>query len=173
MESVGNVKGIYCIYCKDSNIPNIYIGSTNNLNKRITEHKQNYKNELRHHYKFKVYRFIRENGGFENWRFTLLERTYTDDKNDLRKLEQMYLDMFEEDLLLNNCRAFGHNQKQYMKEYTEKNKEKIRKQKKEYYLRNKEKIDKRQNEKKHCPKCSKLICKSNIRRHLKVCPENC
>jgi len=23
-----------------------------------------------------------------------------------------------------------------------------------------------------CPKCSKLICKSNIRRHLKVCPQN-
>tara|TARA_R110000823_G_scaffold185089_1_gene317526 strand:- start:2 stop:559 length:558 start_codon:yes stop_codon:yes gene_type:complete len=58
---------IYKIVCDD--LPEfIYVGSTSDWIKRKRQHSQHYKNEDSKEYNYKVYRTIRENGGWENWR---------------------------------------------------------------------------------------------------------
>ena len=54
---------IYKIHCKDPAINEIYVGSTCRFNKRKTEHKSRYK----HGRDYEVYRFIKANGGWDNW----------------------------------------------------------------------------------------------------------
>ncbi len=193
------MSGIYAITCKDKSIQEFYIGSTDNLEQRIEEHKTRCKYKSQLHYNLKVYKFIRENGDFDNWDFKLLEKINTDDKIVLKKLEQTYLDKFDSNILLNDRRAFGQDKERYKetkkeysktekfkeqkKQYYQKNKEKISKKDKDYYLQNKDKIAKKRkeylvinrdkiNEKKPCPKCGKFLIKRGIKRHLIICPNN-
>jgi len=53
---------IYKICCKDENINDVYVGHTTNFSKRKYHHKMCCKTQ-----KLKIYNFIRENGGWENW----------------------------------------------------------------------------------------------------------
>lgn len=70
---------MYRIVCNDINIIDCYIGHTTNLAQRRYGHKNDYK----HHSDRKLYRFIREHGGFENWSVIQIEEypcdTYDDD----------------------------------------------------------------------------------------------
>jgi len=61
---------IYKIYSKDK--PDFYIGSTNDYSRRKSQHKKNCYNRVSKKYHFRLYRFIRENGGFDNFEFELL-----------------------------------------------------------------------------------------------------
>ena len=58
---------VYKIYCKNSNITDCYVGSSKNVVKRIKQHKYNKDNKI------KLYNFIREHGGMDNWDFVVLE----------------------------------------------------------------------------------------------------
>jgi hypothetical protein len=60
---------VYKIVSKDENETNIYVGSTLNLNKRITRHHSSCISSNR-----KVYRYIKSHGGFSNWEFEIVER---------------------------------------------------------------------------------------------------
>ena len=53
---------IYKLCCKNTDIKEIYIGSTTNFKRRKYNHKSNYLKKN----KFKVYEFINENEGWEN-----------------------------------------------------------------------------------------------------------
>jgi len=59
---------IYKIVCKDLNITDIYVGHTTNFKSRKMAHKNTskYGNE-------KVYKFIRENGSFDNFDMVIIE----------------------------------------------------------------------------------------------------
>ena len=59
---------IYKIECKDPNITKTYGGHSTNLIKRRARHKSDCNNPNAKAYKYYVYQFIRENGGWENWR---------------------------------------------------------------------------------------------------------
>jgi hypothetical protein len=61
---------VYKIYCKKQNITDSYIGSSKDFNRRISEHKYAIKNKNN---KLKLYNFIRENGGIDNWDFVCIE----------------------------------------------------------------------------------------------------
>ncbi len=82
---------IYKIYCKNDYITDFYIGSTTNLYSRKTSHKSDCNNKKRKHYNRKVYKFIRENGGFENWDFIILENYKCKNKKELNKKEAEYI----------------------------------------------------------------------------------
>jgi hypothetical protein len=62
---------IYKICCKDESISNIYIGHTTNFENRKLGHMKSSKID-----NYKVYKFIRNNGGWDNWSMIILE-TYT------------------------------------------------------------------------------------------------
>jgi len=61
---------IYKIYCLDSNVTDTYVGSTLNLRNRKNFHRYSC-NTMRSNQH--LYRVIRDNGGFDNWDFELLE----------------------------------------------------------------------------------------------------
>lgn len=59
---------IYKIVCKDINIKECYVGHTTNFTNRKHIHKHDSVSK-----KAKVYQFIRENGGWDNWDMILIE----------------------------------------------------------------------------------------------------
>ena len=146
------VSGVYCIVSKDTDVQEVYIGSCVDLKKRIDVHKSNCNNKNSKKYNYKVYQFIRENGGFDNWKFIWLEMFKTDDTIFLRQLEQNYINTFPEELLLNGIRAYRTE---------EDRREQLRQSSKKY-----------KQQKVPCPKCFKSMNKSSIPRHLKSCKKN-
>ncbi len=58
---------IYKIQCKDKSITHSYIGSTGRFNIRIQCHISTAYNKNSSSYNLNLYKFIRENGGWENW----------------------------------------------------------------------------------------------------------
>tara|TARA_R110002096_G_scaffold158226_2_gene323526 strand:+ start:933 stop:1559 length:627 start_codon:yes stop_codon:yes gene_type:complete len=185
---------IYRIYCKDTNIKFSYIGSTTNIVKRKICHKSSCNNIKSKKYNLKVYKIIRENGGYDNWNFEILETIPCNKYNELIKYEKLYYEKYNSNL---NTRYPGRTDKEYHnfyknkikewcennkqkisqknKKYREKNKQKISQQKKEHYKKNKEKILQRNKEhrgknkvKINCIFCNGLIGKENMKRHQKT-----
>ena len=114
---------MYKIYSKDKKY--IYIGSTKNLKKRINKHKSNCHNtnDIKK-YNLKVYKTIRENGGWNEFIIEKIEEIYCNKINAfIRETELMKL--FNSNL--NSINAYA-------------TKEKIQQQKKDYKMRNIEKI---------------------------------
>jgi hypothetical protein len=79
---------IYKLCCKDTSINDIYIGSTCNFRARKAEHKYRLnKNNNR-----KVYQFIRDNGGWDNWDMVMIQQESVENKLQKEKLEREYID---------------------------------------------------------------------------------
>ena len=138
---------IYKICCLDTSIKEVYIGSTTNFDQRKKQHKANCNSSKSKKYNLNVYKFIRENGGWNNFDMVLIEYYPCETKLELEREERKILE--QQDLTLNSCvptrskREWSENNSEkmieYMKKYRETNKEKIKEQRKEYYETNKEK----------------------------------
>ena len=59
---------LHCDTCDD-----IYIGCTSNFNNRKYEHKGSVNNPNKESYNTKKAQFIRDNGGWDNWKMSPLE----------------------------------------------------------------------------------------------------
>jgi group I intron endonuclease len=167
------VSCVYMIKHKlDTECEKIYIGSTCDFRKRIIQHKSICYNEKRANYNYKVYKYIRANGDWDNFEFIILEDCEVE---KLKRLEQSYIDVIKPSL--NMCNANGFDMKQYHKgyyqnntekineynkEYRENNKEKINEKSKEYYEKNKDKLK----EKIEC-ECGGRFTRSVKARHIK------
>jgi hypothetical protein len=64
----------YKIVCKDLNITDIYVRHTTDFTKRKYNHKHICSESNHKDHDLYVYRFIRENGGWENFDMVLLDR---------------------------------------------------------------------------------------------------
>lgn len=64
----------YGFFCKNTDINTCYIGKTTNLASRISCHKSESKYSQR-----KLYVFIREHGGFDNWNIKVLHKCICDE----------------------------------------------------------------------------------------------
>ena len=157
----------YTIVSKDENIKDCYIGKTTNFKNRIREHKSSCYNENSKKYNLKLYQYIRENGGINNWNFIEIETNKYDDKDSAirerywvenlnatlnslipsRTLKEYYeknrkeLNEYQKEYLYNNKDII----KKKAKEYRNKNIEIIKEKQKEYRKNNKEKIKEYQN----------------------------
>ena len=130
---------IYIIKCKDKNIKDCYIGSTTNLKNRIREHKSSCNNKNCKYYNSKKYKFIRKNGGFDNFYFEILEDEIEfNNRKELNKIERYYIEEFKS---LLNINIPSRTEKEYRKMWEKKNKEEIIKKNKEYYQKNREIIN--------------------------------
>jgi len=114
---------------------NIYIGSTTNFRGRKYGHKSSCNNEKQKEYDYKVYEYIRKNGGWNEWVMIPIEQYSCNSKKELEIKERYYIDLLRPTL---NKHIPTRNQK----EYYENNKDKVLKKHKEYYENNKEKINK-------------------------------
>ena len=79
---------IYKIIC-DSNINDVYIGSTVNFKHRVYQHRYNSKKS-----ESKLYQSIRKNGGFENYRVEIIEEFPCLNSIEARSRERFYYDMY-------------------------------------------------------------------------------
>ena len=89
---------IYKISCKDSNITDVYVGHTTNFVQRKHSHKQNCINEKSSSYSFKLYKTIRSNGGWDNWKMEIVDFFNCKDQYEARKKEQEYFELLNSTL---------------------------------------------------------------------------
>lgn len=78
---------VYQIKCVDENITDCYIGSTINLESRKKYHKSVWKNPDNKAYNYRIYQFIRNNGGFDNFIFEVIKEVEVPNKKDLKQFE--------------------------------------------------------------------------------------
>ena len=114
------------IVCNDLNINDCYVGQTTNFNKRKSNHKYTCNNENSKKYNLKVYQFIRNNGGWDNFNMIEIEKYYCNDKNDAYKRERYWLEQL-------NATLNTQIPSRPAKEWKLDNKDKIKEQKAEYY----------------------------------------
>lgn len=124
---------IYKLCCRDPTVEDIYVGSTTNFRQRKAGHKISCCNENLKNYNFYVYRFIRDNNGWENWDMVAIETYPCETKHDLHTRERYYIDLLKP--TLNKCIPL-----RTVKEYYVDNKEQLVQQMKQYYIDNKEQL---------------------------------
>jgi hypothetical protein len=160
---------IYKIVSNDLNITDTYVGSTTDFVRRKYEHKNRCINEKSKSHHLKVYKFIRENGGFSNWSMIEIEKYPCNDVNEATKRERFFIEQlnstlnfvlpqrtykewritFKEEIALRKKVYLEKNKEEIAikcKEYREKNKEELAIKHKEYHEKNKEEIIKKNNE---------------------------
>jgi predicted GIY-YIG superfamily endonuclease len=142
--------GVYCLYCKNPEVKDMYVGYSQNYRKRILEHRWNtYNKNNTKKYNMKVYRMIRENGGWDNWTYAILE------ENCGKERERYYYELLEPTM---NTQHSGLTLPEYRKKYyaTEKGRKVVL----ENFRR-----------KVVCDLCGKTMSKSSLCRHKKNnCP---
>ena len=130
---------IYKIQCKDLNIRDIYVGHTTCYYQRRRLHKSTCYNKNAKGYHFKIYRTIRENGGWEKWDMTILENYPCDNIYDARQRERYWIEELSSSL---NVTIPNRNKDEYYQIYRSIFKEKISEKAKIYRKLNIEKIKK-------------------------------
>lgn len=156
----------YTIECLDNSVDFRYVGSTKNLKKRMYMHKNDCINERSEAYNTKKYKFIRDNGGWTNFKVVELGRREQISKRQAEQIEENYRQELDANMNTNRCYTTNEQKKEYyvnnkdkIKEYDKKyrennkkkrneygkkyhqdNKDKINEKSKKYYENNKEKI---------------------------------
>lgn len=133
---------VYKIYCLDKKITEYYIGSTNNIIKRSITHKFNCSN-----LNTKIYKFIRDNGGWDNWEMIEYIKTDNLDKKERFELEQLCIKQLKPEL----------------NEYNSVGLDSIKKQNNQIKHNIIKKI------KVECPFCNKKMRKDSLKRHIAKC----
>jgi hypothetical protein len=82
----------YKIYCKDTNIKDLYVGLTTNFVQRKHAHKQSCKNEKATNHNCKLYKVIRNAGGWDNWQMEIIAFHNCKDSHEAHKKEQEYFE---------------------------------------------------------------------------------
>ena len=123
----------YKLVCRDLDIKDCYVGHTTDFIKRKSDHKARCNNSHNRGYNLPVYKFMRENGGWENIEMILIETLQCENAMDARKKERT----FKEEL---NATLNGNVPSRTFAEYIETNKDKIKEYAVEYRKNNKDKI---------------------------------
>ncbi len=79
---------IYKIICKDPNVTDKYVGHTTDLVRRRQCHKNSTCNENSEYYNLKLYKFIREHGGWDNWKMEIIAHYNCNNLNEAKQKEQ-------------------------------------------------------------------------------------
>lgn len=106
---------IYKIVCKDVTIKDCYVGHTTNFDGRIKQHRQACYNKISKQYNLNVYKFIRDNGGFENWSVIKIIDVECIDKFHVSQVEREYIELLQPTLNT----VFYDKYKEYVIKYKE------------------------------------------------------
>ncbi len=134
---------IYKLECKDHKVTEIYVGATTDFYRRKNNHKQKCINkDGKVEWNEPKYRFMRLNGGWNNWNMLVIEEVNARNKRHLNQIEAKYIRELKAEL---NCFIpqdidEGLEGKEWRKEYRAKNSEKLAEKSKEYRAKNAEKI---------------------------------
>jgi predicted GIY-YIG superfamily endonuclease len=141
---------IYKLIKKDAiNDDIVYIGSTDDIEARMSKHKYSCNNIKQRDYNRKVYKYIRDNGGFDEWTYEIIDEVEVALRNDAARYEGEYIIKYDAINKLNDRVAgqcLNKSINQYHKEYRERNKERLSQKDKEKHERNKEVISQKKKE---------------------------
>ena len=179
----------YKIVCKDPAITDCYNGSCVSFKDRKKNHKSKSNNPNDPDHNYKVYRFIREHGGWDNWEMIQLELSPCKNNQELRLREREIFDVLKptlnmispmttpEELKKWRCEyniKHSDKQKTYMIEYHASHK----KEAQEYKIKNRDKILAKQREcdanrrderlKNVSCECGCEVTKSSLSKHQKT-----
>jgi predicted GIY-YIG superfamily endonuclease len=152
---------IYKIVSKDLDNNYIYVGSTTDFPKRKSAHKCSCTKENTKFYNFKVYKMIRENGGWNEFEMLEIEKYPCNDKNECLARERYWKEYFNANMntripgLLNELGIQEYHKQPHILEYNKK-----------YYINNIEKIHKFKNKKFNCV-CGGKHTYANRHQHFK------
>ena len=142
---------IYKLIKKDAiNDDIVYIGSTDDIEARMSKHKYSCNNIKQRDYNRKVYKYIRDNGGWDEWKYEIVNEVEVALREDAGIYEGEYIIKYNAINKLNTDvagRCLNKSKNQYHKEKHERNRENILQKKKEMYERNKEVILQKSKEK--------------------------
>jgi len=125
---------IYMIKHKTDDTKEFYIGSSFDFKARCRAHKSDCNNENSKRYNLKVYKYIRENGGFNEWEIILLYDYPCKNKYELKLEEQRTVKEYKSTL---NTQVPGRTHKEYRKDNKEKKKQKKKKKTKKQRISSK------------------------------------
>jgi hypothetical protein len=131
---------IYKICCIDPLISDVYVGHTTNFIKRQNGHKADCNNENSKQYNRHVYTFIRDNGGWENWKMIQIEECNCKNKREAESTEHYWIEQLGATLNTNKPFAMcKEDPVTYKKDWYEEKKDYILEKAKQHYEENKEK----------------------------------
>jgi hypothetical protein len=113
---------IYKLCCNDKDVSDIYIGHTTNVPQRKHQHKTCSCNENCNIY---LYRFIRDNGGWDNWSMEELAVYECKNKREALIIERICVDLFGASLNTNKPYSTTEEKNLQKQLFYEKNKEAI------------------------------------------------
>ena len=181
----------YKIVCNDPAITDCYNGSCISFKDRKKSHKNDSRNPTGKRYNYKVYQFIREHGGWENWSMVQLEEYPCKSRQELFLRERHWFDLIKPTLNMisptadlqkrKKCRAaanvrYNANHKDEIKNRQDEYNATHKKEKHEFYEKNKVTILVRQREYHHLHKEERLIRQREYdasRREITLAKINC
>ena len=175
----------YKIVPKNKELNYNYVGQTTNFINRKLQHKQQVENENYNKSHYKLYKTIRQNGGWNEWEMIEIEKLNGKTRLESRMREQELIEEYKSNLNILNAyiteeerlsrkktitEKYREENKELLKEqikkYKEDHKEIISEQMKKYREENKEKIyektkEYRENNKEHYQECQKAWTEKN------------
>ena len=148
---------IYKIVCNILSVCDVYVGSTTDFVRRKYKHKNDCCNENSQAYNRSVYKYIRDNGGWNNFTMIEIEKYPCNDSNEARARERYWYETLN--ARLNTRRPVCTNEEytEYKKQYRENNRDSILKYHKQYYEENRDSIAEYRNRKYTC-ECGTVVC---------------
>ena len=170
---------VYKICCRDPSITDCYVGSTTNLVQRRSTHKRSCNNPSHKSHHLRVYEFVRQHGGWENWQVVPIEEYPCDSISALEIRENHWFSTIKPSLNVRTPGAYAvaggepeykkqryvENKEErsvYDKQYYAERKDKILEKQKQYYAENRDKIL----EKITC-ECGAVVSRQSLPRHRK------
>jgi len=163
---------IYKIVCRDTDIPNSYVGSTTNFAKRKCSHKFNCNNPKSNLYNLQVYQFIRAHDGWNNWDMIEIEKYPCNDSNELHARERYWIENLKASLNKSIPNRTAEEIKQYQKQYSKQYSKQYRDSEvnkikmKTYRKEHKQELDKIKYQKLTC-ECGCVVTYNNKATHCK------
>jgi len=162
----------YKIVCLDNSCDLCYVGSTANFNKRRNRHKSDCYNQNSRSYNIKIYKIIRENGGWDNFKMIEIGRAEQLTKRQAEQIEDEYRIELKANVNMRRCYLTKEQKQEYKQEYQQKYREENRdkilehqhKYSQKYRQDNRDKINDKQKEKIVC-ECGCEIIRCYLSRH--------
>jgi len=164
---------IYKLHHRSKDLGNdFYIGSTASEKDRRWKHKNACTDPKATGYNYKVYQFIREHDGFDDWELEPIQKYFNVTIRQLERYEQEYRDKLKPNLNShksgsNYSHLFQIDPKEYTKIYKLDNRDEILEYNKQYRQENRDELNEKKREKLTCI-CGSIVSKSNKSQHLKT-----
>lgn len=131
---------IYKIVCNDINVTDVYVGHTTNFINRKKWHKKSCNNTKDKCYNLKLYQYIRENGGWDNFSMVIVEEYPCNNLEEARHKERYWYETLNAKLNVLCPIITEEEKREYKAQYRETHKEYFLEQKKQYRETHKEQI---------------------------------